>query len=216
MFCTYLNSTCPSVFVGSFGRRVTLAGPGGLGTCGWLNVGRWKTRGPSRGHLTRVPTAVPDPTPKSSPSAFGTRCRLGLPATEGWAGTGGHSPGLSHAPIMSAGEAISGPNRPEGYIADNRLLTWISVSAPQAGGLTPCRLSTARGRRVEGSPRRLGRWPDRVAAPQRTRSTTTWTHSPADAYSGLRGSVGIQPVVGHLPSQGYLLTRGTRPRPGAT
>ena len=91
---------------------------------------------------------------------------------------------------MSAGEAISGPNRPEGYIADNRLLIWISVSAPQADGLTSRRLPTAWGRRVKGSPQRLRRWPDRDAAPQRTHTTTTWTHHPADVYPGLRGPVG--------------------------
>ena len=104
---------------------------------------------------------------------------------------------------MSAGEAISGPNRPEGYIADNRLLIWISVSAPQVDGLTPAVSPPPGGRRVEGSPQRLGRWPDRVAAPQRTHSTTTWTHPPADAYPGLRGPVGSSrssaPALTRLP-----------------
>ena len=92
----------------SFGRRVTLAGPGGLGTCGWFNVGRWKTRSSSRGHLTRVPTAASDSTPKSSPMVFGATCRLGLPATlEGW--HRGHTLGLSHALAHASRRGDLGP-----------------------------------------------------------------------------------------------------------
>jgi hypothetical protein len=114
----------------SFGRRGVLARPGGLGTCGWDNVGRRTTRIPTRGRVTRVPTSDSESTSKSSPMVFGTTGRLGRPATDWW-GTGTprppqrwHGTGTPRPPAQSAGEAISGPRYgPEGYIADNWLQT---------------------------------------------------------------------------------------------
>ena len=148
----------------SFGRRGVLARPGGLGTCGWDNVGRRTTRIPTRGRVTRVPTSDSESTSKSSPTVFGTTGRLGRPATDWW-GTGTPWPppalawhGNSPAPSTVSRRGDLGTQVWARRLHRRQLAPDKEAALAHPGGRPP-RTPNCQGRRVEGSHRRLGRWP---------------------------------------------------------
>ncbi len=152
-------------------------------------------RHPRRGRVTRVPTADSDSTSKSSPTAFGTIGRLRRPATD-WHGIG-TPPGPQRSPQeRRSRDPVLGPKATSPTTSSRQ---GNSVSAPSAGGHSVSQ--TAKGRRVEGSHRRLGRWP------------ASWRGSPKDPHdhsvdSPSRERLHQNPGAhldsvcrGHLPSQ---------------
>ncbi len=178
-----------------------------LGTCGWDNVGRWTTRNPTRGHLTRVPTVDSDSTSKRSPTVFGATCRLGHPAT-GWSRVGNNL----ILPAQPAGETISGPGwarrqHRRQLTTDKEQRHRTSGGRPPTSAATPpFRYAGSKGHTEDSDADQ-----DRGAAPQRTHMTTAWTHHPADAHSN--SGAQLDPVGRGLPPpQGYLLTRGIPPK----
>jgi hypothetical protein len=146
----------------TFGRRGVLARPGGLGTFGWDNVGRWTTRNSTRGNhhprtrilprrdLQRFSARQADSDARRL-NGVGPRTNPILPA-----GVGPRTNPILPATACRRGDLGTrvGPKATSPTTV-SRLGT--APSHPWRAATHKCRNPTASGSRVEGSLQRLGR-----------------------------------------------------------